>query len=106
FPPVRVERVEDHRVEPERYSISEQSARSINRALAERRRVIAVGTTTTRALESACRVSGVRGQGSGVRGRVSGSRAEASENTEAQKTTAPSVAITPTPDTRPLTPGS
>lgn len=55
FQPVRVERVEDHRVEPETYSISEEAARSINRALEEKRRVVAVGTTTTRALESACR---------------------------------------------------
>jgi S-adenosylmethionine:tRNA ribosyltransferase-isomerase len=55
FQPVRVERVEDHHVEPESYSISEDAARSINRALNEGRRVIAVGTTTTRALESASR---------------------------------------------------
>jgi S-adenosylmethionine:tRNA ribosyltransferase-isomerase len=53
FQPVRVERVEDHRVEPETYSISKDAAASINRALTEGRRVIAVGTTTTRALESA-----------------------------------------------------
>lgn len=53
FQPVRVERVEDHRVEPEIYSIGEQANASINRALTEGRRVIAVGTTTTRALESA-----------------------------------------------------
>ncbi len=53
FQPVRVERVEDHHVEAERYSISEQAARTINLALKENRRVIAVGTTTTRALESA-----------------------------------------------------
>ena len=57
FQPVRVERVEDHRVEPERYSISEEAARTINLALEENRRVIAVGTTTTRALESAARES-------------------------------------------------
>ncbi len=55
FQPVRVERVEDHRVEPEAYSISAAAAASINRALTEGRRVIAVGTTTTRALESAAR---------------------------------------------------
>ena len=53
FQPVRVERVEDHRVESETYSIDDATATSINRALSERRRVIAVGTTTTRALESA-----------------------------------------------------
>ncbi|MEK6286892.1 MAG: tRNA preQ1(34) S-adenosylmethionine ribosyltransferase-isomerase QueA [Acidobacteriota bacterium] len=66
FQPVRVERVEDHRVEPEAYSISEQAAASINRALIEGRRVIAVGTTATRALESAAR----RGLGAGGRGLV------------------------------------
>jgi S-adenosylmethionine:tRNA ribosyltransferase-isomerase len=66
FQPVRVKRVEDHRVEQETYSISEEAARSINRALEEGRRVIAVGTTTTRALESAARRSNatVRAQGS------------------------------------------
>ena len=58
FQPVRVERVEDHRVEPETYSISDTAADSINRALTESRRVIAVGTTTTRALESASRMGG------------------------------------------------
>jgi S-adenosylmethionine:tRNA ribosyltransferase-isomerase len=57
FQPVRVERVEDHRVEPEAYMISEQAAEQINRALDEGRRIIAVGTTTTRALESAARRS-------------------------------------------------
>jgi S-adenosylmethionine:tRNA ribosyltransferase-isomerase len=55
FQPIRVDRVEDHRVEAEAYSIGEQAAASIHRALSEGRRVIAVGTTTTRALESAAR---------------------------------------------------
>ncbi|HKP10944.1 MAG TPA: tRNA preQ1(34) S-adenosylmethionine ribosyltransferase-isomerase QueA [Blastocatellia bacterium] len=55
FQPIRVERVEDHHIEAERYTVSEQAAAIINRALSESRRVIAVGTTTTRALESACR---------------------------------------------------
>jgi S-adenosylmethionine:tRNA ribosyltransferase-isomerase len=61
FQPVRVERVEDHRVEPEVYSISDSACVSINRALDEGRRVIAVGTTTTRALESAAREQMGRG---------------------------------------------
>ncbi|HSE98217.1 MAG TPA: tRNA preQ1(34) S-adenosylmethionine ribosyltransferase-isomerase QueA [Blastocatellia bacterium] len=55
FQPVRVERVEDHHVEPEAYTIGEEAAKKINRALKDRRRVIAVGTTTTRALESSAR---------------------------------------------------
>jgi S-adenosylmethionine:tRNA ribosyltransferase-isomerase len=52
FQPVRVERVEDHRLEPEIYSIPDESASAINRALDEGRRVVAVGTTTTRTLEA------------------------------------------------------
>jgi S-adenosylmethionine:tRNA ribosyltransferase-isomerase len=67
FQPVRVERVEDHHVEPEQYTISAKAARSINRALNEHRRIIAVGTTTTRALESACQ-QGTGSRGAGERG--------------------------------------
>jgi S-adenosylmethionine:tRNA ribosyltransferase-isomerase len=52
FQPVRAERVEDHRLEPECYEIDTRAATAINRALDERRRVVAVGTTTTRAIES------------------------------------------------------
>lgn len=52
FQPVHVERVEDHRFGPERYEIGEDAAALINRALTERRRVVAVGTTTTRAIET------------------------------------------------------
>lgn len=58
FQPVRVERVEDHKVEPEAYTISQESAACLNRALGEGRRIIAVGTTTARALESAARRNG------------------------------------------------
>jgi S-adenosylmethionine:tRNA ribosyltransferase-isomerase len=72
FQPVRVERVEDHRVEPETYSISEESAASINRALSEGRRVIAVGTTTTRALESAARQEADEQRSGGAEGQRSG----------------------------------
>jgi len=58
FQPVRAARVEDHRVEPERYTITETASARLDAALNERRRIIAVGTTTTRALESSCRVDG------------------------------------------------
>ena len=60
FQPVRVERVEDHRVEPERFAISEAPAAAINRALDEGRRIIAVGTTTTRTLEAVAQAHGGR----------------------------------------------
>jgi S-adenosylmethionine:tRNA ribosyltransferase-isomerase len=53
FKPVRTEDVEAHEVDPEAFEISSVAAATMNRALDERRRVVAVGTTTTRALESA-----------------------------------------------------
>ena len=51
FQPVRVERVEDHHLHKESYSVSPQAAALINRALEQHRRVVAVGTTTVRTLE-------------------------------------------------------
>jgi len=51
FQPVRARRVEDHKMEAERYEVSEAAAATVNRALAEGRRVIAVGTTSVRTLE-------------------------------------------------------
>lgn len=53
FQPVRVERVEDHKIHSESYSISAASASVINQALRDSRRIIAVGTTTVRTLEHA-----------------------------------------------------
>ena len=53
FQPVRVDRVEDHKMEAERYEISEVAAVALNGALEQRRRIIAVGTTSLRALEQA-----------------------------------------------------
>ena len=51
FQPVRVDRVEDHRLHRESYEISNEAATKINRALSAGRRVVAVGTTTVRTLE-------------------------------------------------------
>ena len=59
FKPVRVERVEDHVVDPEPYEISDRRRPRSNAARQDGRRVIAVGTTTTRALEDAA----IRGGG-------------------------------------------
>jgi S-adenosylmethionine:tRNA ribosyltransferase-isomerase len=53
FKPVRVTRVEDHVVDPEPYEIPLKAETAIARAKRDHRRVIAVGTTTTRALEDA-----------------------------------------------------
>jgi len=67
FKPVRVEDVEDHRVDPERYSISADAAARLNAAFASRRRVVVVGTTTTRALEAAVASCGAATPGSSAK---------------------------------------
>jgi S-adenosylmethionine:tRNA ribosyltransferase-isomerase len=55
FQPVRCERVEEHRLHTEPYSISVEAAEKINRARRQSRRIVAVGTTTVRTLEYAAR---------------------------------------------------
>jgi S-adenosylmethionine:tRNA ribosyltransferase-isomerase len=55
FKPVRVDEIEAHTVDAETYSIEADVADAINRARVEGRRIVVVGTTTTRALESAVR---------------------------------------------------
>ena len=52
FQPVRVERVEDHQVESEHFEVPPETTAAVTRAKRDGRRVVAVGTTTTRALES------------------------------------------------------
>jgi S-adenosylmethionine:tRNA ribosyltransferase-isomerase len=52
FKPVTAERLEGHTMHSERYSISAEAAEAINWAEADGRRIIAVGTTTVRVLES------------------------------------------------------
>jgi S-adenosylmethionine:tRNA ribosyltransferase-isomerase len=58
FEPVRVDIVEQHRVAAESFHISEEAAAAINETRVRGGRVIAVGTTTTRALESAVKQDG------------------------------------------------
>ena len=58
FEPVRVSDLSEHTVMPERCEISEVTAGILNKARAENRRIIAIGTTTTRALESAAQKNG------------------------------------------------
>ena len=61
FQPVRVERVENHKMRSEWFSISNDAATRINRALEQGRRVVAVGTTTVRTLEfAACETGRVK----------------------------------------------
>jgi S-adenosylmethionine:tRNA ribosyltransferase-isomerase len=60
FKPVRASEVEEHTVDPERYAISQDAASCINTALDAGRRIVVVGTTTARALESAAERGGGR----------------------------------------------
>jgi S-adenosylmethionine:tRNA ribosyltransferase-isomerase len=58
FAPVRADDLSGHSVEPERFEISEETAHEINAACAEGRRIVAVGTTSVRALEAAADAKG------------------------------------------------
>ncbi len=55
FQPVRSETVEEHKMESERFEVSEAAASAINRAIAGGQRIVAVGTTSVRTLEHVAR---------------------------------------------------
>lgn len=55
FQPVRCEEIEDHKMEPEYFEVTDSAAARIRQHLAEGRHLIAVGTTTTRVLEHLAR---------------------------------------------------
>src|SRR5262245_34381930 len=65
FKPIRVDTVEEHEVDPERYSVSAEAADALTKALRDKRRIVAVGTTTTRALESLRVEDGIVREGGG-----------------------------------------
>jgi len=52
FRPVEVDVVEEHRMDEERYIVSEETAAKVNAARKEGRRIMAVGSTTVRTLET------------------------------------------------------
>jgi S-adenosylmethionine:tRNA ribosyltransferase-isomerase len=52
FRPIKVDNVEEHRMHPEEFEILPETARMVNRAIIEKRRVVCVGTTTVRVLEA------------------------------------------------------
>ena len=66
FKPVRVGRVEEHEVDGEEFSVSAATAAALTRAKHEGRRIIAVGTTTARALESLTVTGGIVREGAGI----------------------------------------
>lgn len=65
FRPVKVNNVNDHKMHSEHYIVTEDAAAKINKAKSEGRRIIAVGTTSVRTLESASNENGEVVAGSG-----------------------------------------
>ncbi|HHW89917.1 MAG TPA: tRNA preQ1(34) S-adenosylmethionine ribosyltransferase-isomerase QueA [Clostridiales bacterium] len=65
FLPVKTANIEDHRMHSEYYEISQAAADTINLAKAQKRRIIAVGTTSVRVLESSANNDGRIRSGSG-----------------------------------------
>ena len=65
FRPVATERIEDHRMDAEWYEITEEVARQINHAKSGGQRIVAVGTTAVRTLESSTNETGKVQVGSG-----------------------------------------
>jgi S-adenosylmethionine:tRNA ribosyltransferase-isomerase len=58
FQPVRTENITEHRLQPERFEITTAAAMAINRAKTDNRRVIAVGSTCVRTLETVAQEDG------------------------------------------------
>lgn len=65
FRPVKVEDVTQHNMHSEYYSVSQEAADAINKAKQEGRRIVCVGTTSVRTLESAADENGHVKAGSG-----------------------------------------
>ncbi len=66
FQPVRVQRLEDHRMHRERYTIPQETVDLIARTRANGGRIVAVGTTALRALEAGAARSSAAGKISGL----------------------------------------
>ena len=60
FKPVKADDIADHRMDSERYDITADAADRLNAALADKRPIVAVGTTSVRTLESAIRAGNGR----------------------------------------------
>lgn len=65
FEPVRAREISEHSVSPERFEVNDEAAEKLERARLEGRRIVAVGTTTTRTLEYAISRDGRFRAGSG-----------------------------------------
>ncbi len=68
FRPVKCENIKEHHMHTESYSVSPEAADKINRAKASGKRVICVGTTSCRTIESAADEDGIVSPGAGETG--------------------------------------
>jgi S-adenosylmethionine:tRNA ribosyltransferase-isomerase len=68
FLPVKTDRIENHRLEPERFELAAETAAAVNRARRSGGRVVAVGTTVVRTLESCTDGAGLVQPGTGQTG--------------------------------------
>ncbi len=59
FRPVKVERIEEHKMHSEYYEVSEETSNIINKAKKSGKRVISVGTTSARTLETTADAEGI-----------------------------------------------
>lgn len=59
FKPILTDKISSHKMLPESYILNESNAQIINTALSEKKRIIAVGTTTVRTLETIANISGI-----------------------------------------------
>ncbi|MBI3896479.1 MAG: tRNA preQ1(34) S-adenosylmethionine ribosyltransferase-isomerase QueA [Acidobacteria bacterium] len=60
FQPIHALKIEEHRMHPERFDVAPEAAARLNRALEQKRRIVAVGTTTVRTLEHIAAAHGGR----------------------------------------------
>lgn len=68
FRPVSAEELEDHRMEEERYEVTEETAERVNRCRREGGRIVAVGSTSVRTLETCAGEDGLLHPGKGRSG--------------------------------------
>lgn len=68
FKPVRVKNIEDHRMHDEDFFVGDDESDKINSAMNNKRRIVSVGTTTTRVLEHLMRENGTIRAGHGGTG--------------------------------------
>ena len=63
FKPILSDEISSHKMLPESYILDESNAKKINNAISENKRIIAVGTTTVRTLETIANIAGIYNEG-------------------------------------------